>query len=396
MNRSSSAFLGSVILLSRLGFYQWSGVPVENNPADILTQARLQVTALGARVFRFYLGPRYDYIHHVGSPEAFASDDLGADRTPARIVALPRYRAALEDPKLEAIILTTYAAVDYGAGPDDLNLLRPWTPAAGEAERRQIADLCEFLYAHFGESPKTVVIANSESDDKMLEIMNYTGSPQRAVDNMIAWTGARHEAIEQARARHPSARLRILHGFEISLVNLALASSGGAFVKSPQGRWNALRDVVPRIRFDLLLYSTYESINSPYETQNTDVAPAEIALRLRRDLDRIRDRARPSLSPAGRRLFGDHFIAAGELGFARDRFEPLPTGGVLPRLVTAVEAAASWGCPYIILWQVFDAPRFGDEQYGFGLLDRHGQAPRLRPAPTGCDSVRTCIAAIQK
>ncbi|HYM12411.1 MAG TPA: hypothetical protein VEU62_16865 [Bryobacterales bacterium] len=374
-------------LASQIGFYQWSGVPVRNNPDDLLTQARLQATAAGARLFRFYLGARYDYLHHPGAPAAAP--------TPAQILALPRYRAVLEDPKLDTVILTTYSTADYGAGPDDLNLLRPWTAAEDQLERRQITELCNFLYDHFGQSPKTVILANSEADDKMLEIMNYTGSPDLAVQNMIAWTRARHAAINDARAAHPTARLRLLHAFEISLVNLAIAPSGSAFTKSPQGRWNALRDVIPRIPFDLLFYSTYESINSPYETQNPDVAPAETAVRLRRDLNLIRDRARPSLSPLGRRLFGDRFVAAGELGFARDRYEHLPAGGVLPRLLTALQAVVNWGCPYIVLWQVFDAPRSGGEQYGFGLLDPDGHAPRLRPAGVastpGCHTIQACL-----
>jgi hypothetical protein len=356
----------ALLLASQIGFYQWVGVPVEGDPADLLTQARRHAVAAGAKVFRFYLGSRFP-----------------AD-----------YRPALADPRLETVILTTYTSRDYGAGPDDLNLLRPFGPAEEETERRQITDLCEALYREFADQPKTVVIANSETDEKMLEIMNYTGSPERAIQNLIAWTNTRHQAV--TAARRPGARLRILHGFEISLVNLTIAPG---FAKSPAGRWSALRDVVPRVRFDLLLYSTYESINSPYETQQIDVDPVQTGVRLRRDLDRIRDAARPSLSEIGRRLYGDRFVAAGELGFARDRFEHLPTGGVLPRLLSALRAALDWGCPYIVLWQVFDAPRTptpdGPEQWGFGLVDRRGYYPRLRPAaPGGCDSIRSCLGAI--
>ncbi len=373
-------------LASRLGFYQWDGVGVRGNSEDLLTQARGHATAAGGRVFRLYLGARFDYQRHPGSAPADASV------TPARLLALPHYRAVMEDPALETIILTTYTA----SNGDDLNLLRPWSENHDRLEREQIRELTDFLYEQFGSRPKTVIIANSEADEKMLEIMNYTGSPERAVENLTAWTRVRHQAIEQARGRRPNARLRLrlLHGFEISLVNLAIAGHEGRFRKSPQGTWNALRNVVPKVRFDLLLYSTYESINSPFETQNADTAPQEAGRRLRRDLDRIRERSRASLSPTGRRLFGDRFVAAGELGFARDRFEHLPSGGVLPRLMSSVQAAIDWGCPYIVLWQVFDAPRAGGEQYGFGLIDRNGRAPRLQPGPGGCDSIRSCVAGM--
>ena len=374
------------LLSERLGFYQWVGTPVQGNADDLLTQARRYATATGARVFRLYLGARYDYQHHTGHRPAPGS-------TPAQILALPHYQAVLDDPGLHTIILTTYTSADYGAGPDDLNLLRPWTAAAEQTEREQIRALCEFLYARWGGEPKTVVIANSEADDKMLEIMNYTGSPEQAIATMSAWTRTRHDAITAARAAHPKARLRVLHGFEISLVNLALARKEAAFEKTPSGTWNALGDVVPHVRFDLLLYSTYESINSPYETRNPNVDASQTGVRLRRDLDRIRERSRTSLSAEGRRLFADRFVAAGELGFARDRFEHLPTGGVLPRLLSAIQAAADWGCPYIVLWQVFDGPKAGGEQFGFGLVDRQGRFPRLRPAGSGCDSIQACLTS---
>lgn len=389
----------SADLAGRIGFYQWDGVTPRGEAGDLLAAARRYATDAGARVFRLYLGARFDYRRHPGSSRRFVEDGLVSERfsagenklTPARILALPRYRAVLEDPKLETVILTTYSSADYGAGPDDLNLLRPWSAKEEEAERREIRELCDFLYGQFGDSPKTVVIANSEADEKMLEIANYTGSPEMAIGNVIAWSRARHETIEQARAAHPQARLRILHGFEISLVNLAIAPAGELFRKSPRGKWNALRDVVPKASFDLLLCSAYESINSPYETRNTDVDPAEIAMRLKRDLDRIRDRSRASLSAMGMRLFGEHFVAVGELGFARDRFEQLPTGGLLARLITSIETAARWGCPYIVLWQVFDAPRAGGEPWGFGMIDARGGSPQLRPAANGCDTVRSCV-----
>lgn len=383
--------IAAAALAVSLGFYQWVGVAGRSDAADVLTQARRAATTTGAKVFRLYLGTRYDYVHHPPSLQMFAGENLPGPLTPARVLALARYRAVLEDPQLETVILTTYTAADYGGGPDDLSLLRPWTPAAGNVERGQIRELCEFLYANFGGTAKTVVIANSEADDKMLDIANYSGSPERAVSNIVAWTRARHDAIEQARTAHPDVRLQVLHGFEISLVNLAIARRGTSFRKSPSGEWNALRNVAPQILFDLLLYSAYESINSPYETQNINSDPAQIAVRLRRDLDRVRDRSRSSLSPLGKRLFGDRFVAAGEIGFARDRFEPLPTGGVLPRLTTAIRAAAAWGCPYIVLWQVFDAPRTGREPYGYGMIDSAGQTPRLQPASGGCDSVRACV-----
>ena len=81
----------------------------------------------------------------------------------------------------------------------------------------------------------------------------------------------------------------------------------------------------------------------------------------------------------------------GELGFARETFEPLPTGGVLPRLQSAIKVAERWGAPWVILWQVFDAPRWGDRAWGFGAVDAQGGRPSLIPAADGCASVAQCV-----
>ena len=117
--------LSAADLKERIGFYQWVGPPARQGEPDPLTAARERATALGAKVFRLYVGARFDYIHRLYSPRRFQSDPVEGPLTPAKITALPRYRAVLEDPLLETVILTVYPVADYGAGPDDMNLARP-------------------------------------------------------------------------------------------------------------------------------------------------------------------------------------------------------------------------------------------------------------------------------
>ena len=389
----------SADLRNRIGFYQWVGPPVPDGRPDALTAARERTTALGAKVFRLYVGARFDYVHGLFSPRRFQPDAVEGPLTPAKIMALPRYRAVLEDPKLETVVLTVYPIADYGAGPDDMNLSRPWGPKEREIEFSQTTELCDFLYREFGQLDKTVILANTEADNKLLDIMNYTGSPDLAVENLRAWTQTRFEAVEQARLANRGARLRIFHAFEISLVNLRIAKQGSAYDKVAQLRqggrgWNALNDIVPHVSFDLLSYSAYEATNSPYETQRIDVDAGLTRQRLERDLRLIRKRAAASVSDTGRRRFGRNFVMIGEVGYPRERFELLPTGGVLPRLRGALEAAAAESCPYVVLWQVFDNPRSGGEAWGFGMEDRLGRVPRLRAEEGACDSIESCIGKV--
>jgi hypothetical protein len=391
-------------LPGRIGFYQWRGVAERGSDVDLLTLARQRAVEAGGRVFRFYLGGRFDYVHAVLSPRRFEGDNLARPVSLEGILSLPRYRAVLADPGLETIVLTAYPVHDYGGGPDDLNLLRPWGPEIERLEREQITALGHWLFREFGDADKTVILANHEADEKIMDIANYTGSPEAAVNTFRQWMRTRHEAVEAVRRAYPNARLRLFHAFEIALVNLRLMPYREGFRKAAppaqrtppsaaarRGGWSALLDVVPHVPFDLISYSAYESTNSPYETQNPDQPWPETAIRLKRDLDRIRAAARPSVSAAGRKRFGENFVMIGELGYARERFEHLPSGPILPRLYSAMRASIEWGCPYVVLWQVFDHPLNGGEAWGFGMLDREGSAPPLKAPAAGCRSIRHCL-----
>ena len=315
-----TAAVSQPVLPRRVGFYQWAGMLPANAGGDLLTEARHRSVAIGARVFRLYVGARFDYIHPPYSPRRFSRDGIREPLTPARILRIARYREVLEDPKIETVILTVYPIHDYGGGPDDLNLQRPWSGRERDLEFKQTSELCRYLYQEFGALDKTVIIANAEADDKMLDIMNYTGSPEMAVENIRRWTQARFEAVRDVREAHPAARLRILHAFEISLVNLRIAKQGRGFGKAPlperaQKRrgWNALNDVVPDVSFDLLSYSAYESTNSPFETRQPDIDPAETGSRLARDLDLIQSKARNSVSPAGHSVSASSWSASSDM-----------------------------------------------------------------------------------
>lgn len=339
----------------RAGFYQWAG----SGTGDLLTQARERIKASGAGLMRIYLGARFDYVHPVLSPARFSKLKK---RTPADILRLARYRAMLEDPALPTIVLTVYPSFDYGAGPDDINLLRPLGAEEEKQEYEQMFALGRMLLGEYGSLAKTIILANTEADDKLLEIMNYTGSPELAIGNLRQWQNTRYRAIDDARRLYPAARTRLLSAFEISLVNLKILQVHDRFVKHPQGTWNALRDVVPQVRFDVLSYSSYESTNSPYENGIIDTPAAQVGVRLLRDLNRL---AASVHTP----------IMVGELGIPYDRFDRLPSGGVMPRLASALQALEKARPAYVVFWQALDAPFEGQDPVEWGWLDPRRSAP---------------------
>lgn len=374
----------------RVGFYQWVGVAPAGE-TDQLTAARRKTTELGLGVFRLYLGSRFDYVHPYLSAQRFEEAPDSA-LTPAAILQIPRYAAVLDDPALSTVVLTVYESRDYGGGPDDINLLRPWTDAEARMVDEQITALCRLLLERWGDQPKSVILANHEADEKLMEILQHSGGDlELARRNLVSWTNARQAAAARVREEYSDAALTILTAFEISMVHLRIARTAGRYQKTNIASGvTALEEIVPHIETDLISYSAYESVNSPYRTRVPD-EPAAIESRLRRDLEQIRVAAGSSISQVGRKRFGNQFVFVGELGFPREKFEPLPFGGVLPRLETALRTALEWGAPFVVLWQAFDAPRLGAEGWGYGAFDSEGMPPSLQPSESGCASVASCV-----
>ena len=109
----------------RIGFYQWVGSPNFTASEDLLTRARRRSVETGSRVFRLYLGARFDYVRLPFSSRLFSRDSVEAPLTLAKILALPRYRSVLEDDAIETVVLTVYPIRNYGAGPDDIKPAAP-------------------------------------------------------------------------------------------------------------------------------------------------------------------------------------------------------------------------------------------------------------------------------
>jgi hypothetical protein len=343
----------------KIGFYQWAAA----EPAHVIERTAGKLHDLHAGLIRLYLGPRYDYAHP-------ALDASRARHQPAE--ALRQYKSVLEDPCLPTVVLSAYPARDYGGGLDDISLNRRWSPADRQAETEQLLALAEVIYEIAGDQPKTVIIANSEADSRLVDIANYTGSVDMALQNISLWQRARYQAIARARLRHPHAKLRLLNAFEVSLINLGIERRNGRFQTVPGGGPNALRNIVPYVPFDLLSYSAYETTNSPYQDFAVNTPPADTRTRLFRDWPLLQRAA------AGRP------IVIGELGYSRRDFDALSTGGVVPRLQVALDTLRQLQPSYITLWQAFDGTLPDGAPDTFGLLEPGSAAePLLRKAIAG-------------
>jgi hypothetical protein len=107
-----------------------------------------------------------------------------------------------------------------------------------------------------------------------------------------------------------------------------------------------LRDVVPAVRPDYVLYSSYDSQSRG---------------RMEQDLRQIRDWLVAS-SPGAQ-------LAVGEVGFPRHALDGVDAF----RTVETIKAIQRVGLPIVILWEAFDT-NSGDRVRPFGLLHASGEA----------------------
>jgi hypothetical protein len=164
----------------------------------------------------------------------------------------------------------------------------------------------------------------------------YDGNagPEQSVQGMSLWLRTRQEGIANgiARARAMGLTgLEVLHGPEISSVRFL----------EEGGLRSVLRDVLPNVRPDYVLYSSYESLNGKDPTQA-----------LKKDIERIRA------------ISGVSDIIIGEAGYSRSLWRQ---DGVT-RMEAAMLAAFESGVAYFICWNLNDQGVDSD----FGVFDTSG------------------------
>ena len=278
-----------------LGVYQWAG--------QVHSLSLPAIHEFGFDTARIFVGAKYDYQHPERSPDRFRGRSL--------VEILARYRALLDDPKIKTVWLTAYPVIR----DDEIDLRRDVPEADWTEEGKQIRDMVAWLRRNYPR--KTILISNHEADEKLKEA---------PAANVIRDYQVRYEAVKSARGK-----ARIFWGVEISKWKL-------------EAETNALATVVPKLNYDFISLSAWET-----------VVPGNI----REALDDIGARTHPS--PEGRAFFGGHHVLVGEFGLAREW--NLETSKLQPFFDA--------GAPYAIYWQLYD--NTSGPVRGFGLLDPSGR-----------------------
>jgi hypothetical protein len=338
-------------LARTVGFYHWGGRYSASG-----TQGVEQIAALGGRLARLTLSPRYYSDYNLGSG---CSSNLSL----SMLAREPDVKKALDNEQIEVFMLTAYDGATFG---DCIHhrYLDPnfYTPENVAAIVKEYSDFTLYLYETYRATHKRFIISSWEGDnevycggafayatDKTFRTAcnaNYSlfygavRSPEEALTGLTLWFRSRQQGIDEGRSRALNQGIggkRVYSAPEFCIVR-SLHDAGFKSV---------LYDVLPIVPFDYVSYSSYESINRP-EPEKALLA----------DLDTIQ------------KVVGSSAIILGEVGFSKSAWGADST---ISRIGRVIDTAMSWGVSYIFHWNVYDQGTI----YDFGLFDIDGKATSL-------------------
>lgn len=334
-----------------VGIYHWAG----EYPVTVSEGVR-QIAALGGRIARIALSARsyQDYQMAQNCHENFA---LGS------FVQEPDIKAALDNPAIEVYVLTVYDGTSFSDCIHQ-NFLVPSFYSEEQQKNivREYSDLTLYLYQAYKNTSKRFVLSNWESDNTI-----YCGQAYRyALDGAFRtycnamypqWYGGNRNPDDSFVGLKLWFELR-QQGVAAGRERAAALGLGGmrvylapefCIVKSlhDNGFKSVLYDILPFVMFDYVSYSAYESIN------NINPGNSLIA-----DLNTISS------------IIGSTAVIIGESGFSRSQWGE----AAVSRTDDVINAALSWGAPYVIQWELYDQ----STSTSFGLLSRDGST-----TPTG-------------
>ena len=333
----------------QIGIYHWGG-----QYAQSVSQGVDAAASLGGRFVRISLSARFYQDYNMG-PDCLSNFTLaGAAQDPDVV-------NALANPAIDVIMITAYDGTSYG-DCQHMRFLDPsfYTPQNTAALRREYSDLTVYLYRKYRLTRKQFIISDWEEDNAiycgnayqfalvdqvrsacLAQYQSQYGvaSPAQAFEGLKLWQQARALGIRDGRAR---ARAKGIGGMRVYLApefNMVRALHDNGFE-------SVLYDVLPSAPFDYVSYSAWESINT-----------ADPSATLLADLGTIQS------------VVGSQQIIIGETGFSRTQWPGEDVG----RSSEVISAAAAWGVPYLVQWNLYDT----DAQDSFGLYNLAGQPTAL-------------------
>jgi len=330
-----------------VGFYHWGGV----YPASI-SQGVDGIAAIGGHVTRIVISARMNIDYQLGS-SCIAGFTLAGAAQDSDV------KKAFDNPAINTFMLTAYDGVTWGdCGTHQYLNPRFYTPSNTEAIIQEYSDFTLYLSQAYQHTGKRFIISNWESDNDVYcgaaysyatdssfraycdqaypQIYAGNSGPSESFLGLKRWFEVRQKGIEDGRRR---ALARGIGGKRVYFApefNICRCLQNAEFKST-------LYSVIPYIKFDYVSYSSYQSVNMP-----------EPEVALLQDLETIETVA------------GSRDIIIGEILTGTPENDPQAFTRILE---TVMNAALSWGVPYLIYWSEYSPYNCA----GCGLHDAAGQ-----------------------
>ena len=226
----------------------------------------------------------------------------------------------------------------------------PATQKQKDIEYHELRDLAEYLLKTYRGSGKTFLLGTWESDYHLrLDKESKYGdepSPVR-IQNMIDWCNIRQRAIDDAKQTVPHDNVTLYHYIEV--VHVPQAMLGATML---------VNSILPYAQVDLVSYSSYSTTDA--EFIRTGQTPGV----LWSALDFIEKNLPPRDIP-GKRVW------IGEYGHPyRDKVDETQQAECC-RVIA--KAALKWGCPFVLVWEIYDNEGTDGSYGGYSLIDSHNR-----------------------
>lgn len=218
-----------------------------------------------------------------------------------------------------------------------------WADGYSSAERStdsiQIADLTTYLLTKFNNTGKQFFIGHWEGDWYLLPNYDVTYIPSdERLKGMIEWYKARQNAVDDAKKNTSHNNVDVYSYCEVNRVLDAM-----------NGLRRVVNYVLPYTNVDYVSYSSYDA-QGLSQTDYNNV------------LNYIEGNLPPKPQIKGKRVFiGEMGRCAMDFNFSKTQHESVNRDNL--------RKALSWGCPFVLYWEMFNNEIKNNTQRGFWLID---------------------------
>lgn len=204
-------------------------------------------------------------------------------------------------------------------------------------EYKEIYDLACYLLRTYNSSGKAFYLGNWEGDWHLTHTNPNYIPTDVDVRNMIAWVNIRQNAVDAAKRDTPHQNVQVYYYLEVNRV-----------VDAMEGKVRLTNAVLPHTPVDFVSYSAYDALDD--DTGN----------RLIRSMNYIDSKLPRKGGIAGKRVF------IGEYGFPARIYSPQEQNA---RSCTVLSVGLTWGCPFILYWELYNNEVQDGKQVGFWMID---------------------------